>query len=521
MTPTLQAHEPVLRVERIGLVLGLVTATVLMWPLRHNVTDDAFIHLQYAKHLAQGRGPVFNNGEHVYGCTSPLWAAMLADAMAVGWNGLIFGRILGFIATLATIPMFLQLMRRGVRLPALRGFATLAWSANPWMLQWSTAGMETPLAVALTLAGFVAFTEGRSWGSRPVRTGALWALAALTRPEAVFLLALWAITLLVDTNNRTGLRRMLFGLVPPALIYGAWLLFARFFFGTFWPRSIAIHRVVPQGFEPGRFGEQLRIVMQTDGVLLVVMAAAFVFGGRALWERRPRTAQHALPWLFVLGMPLLYVARGIPPRSRYLVVLLPVLAWLAWRSADAWWLGSETESKARRTQATVFGFAVMALSLLLDLGVYRTMVLPGVQQSTAALHGSLMQWGSWFGRHAPADAVIASREVGALGFLSDRRVLDTTSLISPEMEPVLAASADPVARLAFPPGSRPTYIVDRASRAFDLTARSPYRAALTPLGHATAYVTGARVDSVYTFYRVNWGVFDTLHIAPPEPFPAR
>src|SRR5439155_1086413 len=131
------------------------------------------------------------------------------------------------------------LLRRTLLTPVLRAAATVAWASNAWMLRWSVSGMETPLAVALILAGFVAFTEGEQWGSRPVRTGALWALAALTRPEAVLLLVLWAVFLIVDTENRAGLRRLVFGAVPPIVIYGSWLLFARVYFGTFWPVTLA------------------------------------------------------------------------------------------------------------------------------------------------------------------------------------------------------------------------------------------------------------------------------------------
>ena len=51
--------------------------------LRTHVTDDTYVHLQYARHLAQGTGPVFHSGEHVYSCTSPLWAHA-PDAVALG-----------------------------------------------------------------------------------------------------------------------------------------------------------------------------------------------------------------------------------------------------------------------------------------------------------------------------------------------------------------------------------------------------------------------------------------------------
>src|SRR5439155_12684775 len=67
--------SPMTRVERWGLALALALVAALMVPLRGYLTDDTFIHLQYARHLAAGQGLVFNLGERVYGCTSPLWAA--------------------------------------------------------------------------------------------------------------------------------------------------------------------------------------------------------------------------------------------------------------------------------------------------------------------------------------------------------------------------------------------------------------------------------------------------------------
>ena len=42
------------RVERVGLITGLLLVLALMWPVRHYLTDDTFIHLQYARHLAPG-----------------------------------------------------------------------------------------------------------------------------------------------------------------------------------------------------------------------------------------------------------------------------------------------------------------------------------------------------------------------------------------------------------------------------------------------------------------------------------
>ena len=210
---------PLTRLERIGLIVSLLVAGALMWPVREQITDRTYFWIRYADQLAHGHGLVFNPNERIYNCTSPLPVTLVADGIALGLNGLAVARAFGIIASLVSIALFLQLMRRTVDSPAVRVLATLTWAAQAWMLQWSCVGLGTPLAMALVLAGFVAFTEGKQWGDRPVRTGALWSLAALASVGAVMLVVLWTIALLVDANNRAAIRRLVYGLAPVVGIY--------------------------------------------------------------------------------------------------------------------------------------------------------------------------------------------------------------------------------------------------------------------------------------------------------------
>ena len=510
-------NGPITRLERWALAGGVLLAAALMWPLRGYLTDDTFIHLQYARNVAAGHGLVFNLGERVYGCTSPLWVALLADAMSLGFDGLTAARALGVAATLASIGLFLQLMRRTVRTPSLRAAATLAWAGNAWMVRWSTSGMETPLAVALTLAGFVAFTEGEQWGSRPMRTGALWALAALARPEAVLLLLLWGVFLLIEADNRDGLRRLVFGTLAPVCVYGGWLLFARLYFGTFWPQTLVAKAAggVGLAYHAENLWRQVRIVGATDGLLAAVLLLALVFGGRRMWPG-VIPAQRLVPWAWVLALPALFSARGVPVLSRYLLPVLPVLGWLAWRAAERWWVG-EDPGPARRRLAAVLATTLAALVLAQNLVVYRSRVLPHVQSFSPALERSLVAWGRWFDRHTAADAVIATPDIGAIGYYGQRRIVDLAGLITPAMVPRLARGApeEAVSEFFFATFSRPDYLVDRAPERYALLTRSPYAACLTPLGHARLPNLGLTRPEpvVYSFYRVDWAVFDSLRAA--------
>ena len=506
--------QPMTWVERAGLVAGLVLAAALMWPIRAYLTDDTFIHLQYARHLAGGFGLVFNPGERVYGCTSPLWVTLLADGMLLGLDGLMVAKIVGALATLVSVGLFLQLTRRTLQDPWVRAVATVAWAGHAWMVRWSVSGMETALAVALTLAGFVAFTEGRMWGSRPVRTGALWSLAALTRPEAGMLLLLWGAFLLIDTDTRDGLRRLLAGTVPAVLIYGGWLLFAHFYFGTLWPQTLAA-KTVGGGSLVARSDDVkrlLELVISTDGALAALLVLALLAGGRALWPSRP-TAQRFLPWCWVVGVPLLYLARGVTVLSRYLLPVLPVLAWLAWRALERWWIG-ESASPARRRGARVALTVVAAVVVIQNAFVYRTRVVPQVETFTPALEQSLLRWGTWFHDHTGPEAVIAAPDIGAVGYASDRRVVDLAGLVTPEMVPFLMREPmeDAIAGFAFATFSRPDYLVDRDPDANGLLRRSHYAACLAPIGSSTVPNLGiARPEPMtYTVYRIDWAAFDSV-----------
>ncbi|NOT35183.1 MAG: hypothetical protein HOP12_13635 [Candidatus Eisenbacteria bacterium] len=511
--------QPIQPVERAGLVLGLVLAGVLMWFVRGYITDDTFIHLQYARNLATGHGLVFNVGERVYGCTSPLWVTLLADAMLLRIDGLWFSKMAGYAATLASVGLFLQLMRRTVTNPVVRAAATVAWASHAWMIRWAMSGMETPLAVALTLAGFVAFTEGRQWGSRPVRTGTLWSLAALTRPEAGLLLLFWGSFLLIDTDTRESLRRFVAGVLPPTLIYGAWLVFARFYFGTFWPQTLAAKAAGsgdPQ-FVLDNLGRTLKLIAATDGAYLVILALGLVFAFKLVFAARPANAQRFLPWCWVIGLPMLYNLRGVPVLSRYALPILPVLAWLAWRVVDRWWVGDAEASSARRRTGQVLACALALGVTVQNLVVYREKVVPQVQSFSPALRTSLIRWGRWFGAYTPPGTVIAAPDIGALGYYSQRRVIDLAGLVTPEMIPALvrAPMEDAVASFAFAAFSRPDYLMDRDPEAYGLLRRSPYARALTPLGVAAIPNLGiARpTPAVYSVYRIDWAVFDSLRAA--------
>ena len=510
------------RLRSVALPLAFVLMAALAWPLRGYITDDTYIHLQYAHHLAAGDGFVFNTGERVYGSTSPLWVLLIADLMAMGVDGLLASKLLGGAATLAALWLWATLLKQTLGSRWLCALATLGWAAHAWMLRWSLSGMETPLAVALVLGGLVAFTSTRPWGGRSRLASLLWSLAALTRPECGLLLLLWGALCVLEHGLAAGVRHALARLWPGLALQAGWLVFALLYFGSMFPNTLAAKAAGGEGwaYTAEQLLRQGAIVATTDGVLLVVLLLG---GAQTLWRGMrpaPRPFERWLPALWLVTVPVLYTVRGVPVLSRYLMPLLPVLAWLAWRLFDRAWLtlaaGASAGARAERTArlAVVTGAVVTALVLMQNLWTWQQVVRPQVASFSAGLRASLVPWGHWFAEHTPADAVIAAPDIGALGYLSQRRVVDLAGLVSPAMVPVLREmpQEDAIARFEFARFSRPEYLVDRASRPWDLVERSAWRAALAPLGHASLPNLGvARPDSaVYSFYRIDWAAYDSV-----------
>src|SRR5581483_9278008 len=160
--------------RRDDLIVGLAAAVPLAWMLarEHAIAgapgfplDDSWIHLHFARHLAEGAGFAYNLGQPVSGSTAPLWTLLLAaGALVVRRAALAFG---------------------APPAAALSAAVTLLWTgAFAWG---ALSGMEVMLAALLVGAALLALARDATWA-----TALAGALAALARPEAILLTPLLA-----------------------------------------------------------------------------------------------------------------------------------------------------------------------------------------------------------------------------------------------------------------------------------------------------------------------------------------
>lgn len=408
--------------------------------------DDAYIHFQYARAIAEGHPLRFQAGEPIStGATSFLWPALLAPFYLIGFRGesiLWIAWAFSFVAMGAlayeSYAIAKPLAGRGAAVGAaamVLAFGGLAWSA--------ASGMEVvPFAwlIAHTSRRAIDWAEGTRRDARALKwlialsfalplmrpEGALTSIAAgvvvsafprTTGPKgrlfgAPFLVAAVfpQILLLILTGSATTSTaqvKLLFGnpyyTLPDAAIANARTLVGQILNGDVWSAEF-----LPKG------GSSIACV----GLVAVA------------WRGHvsKRFVRAAFVLLFALSMfvPCFYVT-FLWNRLRYL-----------WPFAPGWFIGlaclgrscgdllARVDRRIAPAVATLFaGACAGSFVTRLDW------VLEDAAQSASGIDRQQAALGRWAHDNLPADARIGVNDTGAIAYFSDRKTFDVVGLTTP------------------------------------------------------------------------------------------
>ncbi|HZM17293.1 MAG TPA: hypothetical protein VFE28_14925, partial [Candidatus Krumholzibacteria bacterium] len=299
------------------LAAALVLAGAVSW--LHQATydfenDDAYISYRYARHWAEGMGPVFNPGERVEGYSNFLLVGILALVHRLGGDVVVASRSLGTLSLWGLVLLaYLFASRRLGRGPGLALAASLAMALHGGLACWARSGMETvPLAFALLLAQYVFLGELPRQRSH-WRSGLLFAVVALLRSDGFVHVGATALFLAVQRQHR---RRLWTLLLPFALITAPYFLWRWQYYGHFFPNPYYLRT-------GGDFHQQLRGLFYVAnfivpfGGLLLFAAPLLLF-----WLRDPErdTARTYLATAtIVFGAYVVWVGGDYMPMARFFV----------------------------------------------------------------------------------------------------------------------------------------------------------------------------------------------------------
>jgi arabinofuranosyltransferase len=411
--------------------------------------DDAYISLRYAENLSRGQGLVFNPGERVEGYSNFAWVVLAAAAMRAGLDPVAFTKGVGLVSGVVALLLSFLLARRTVPRPGMTPIVIAFYLAiSPVLVQHSVAGLETSFFAMLLVASVLV-------ASAPVtafrRAGLIILLfvLSLTRPEGPLMAAV--ILLVRALQNR--LAGGVFGDEPDweartvplegalkgraavidaaiyALLFGAYFVWRWSYFGVPFPNTY--YAKVSGGLHGLIDGAQytLDFLRDAGGPLFIGLALVPL----ALGPRRPAYASALAVVVAYFGFVLISGGDWMF-HYRFFAHVLPVLLALVAAGLDR--LLSLPKPGTLRAAIVYSGIAIVLLATTLSLGntelrIART-VLPALQRHNY-LSQNYEELGRWFHDNTPLGSTIAISDVGAVGYFSDRHIVDMFGLVDPHI----------------------------------------------------------------------------------------
>jgi hypothetical protein len=392
--------------------------------------DDSWIHQTYARNLALRGEWAFLPGQPSNGSTAPLWSALLAIGYLLRLAPYVWTYALG-----AVILWGLALLaERAVRhlVPACR--PRFPWAGMlmtlEWHLVWAAgSGMETLLHAALITFVLVRLTfERRNYFSLGLLTG----LSLWVHPDGITLLGPAVVAILL---GETSFKRRARALVNLGLGFGGlfalYLLFNLVLNGSPWPNTFyakqAEYVVLLQIPLLKRFG--LEAVQPLVGVGIALLPGALITAVTAI-HRRAWGLLAGMAWflgyigLYAWRLPVTY------QHGRYIIPAMP--AFFIWGLAGLAGSVFCTSSRWRWALSTFWKLST-GLLLLAFWGrgarVYA--------QDVAVIESEMVTVAHWVSANLPANALVATHDIGAMGYFRGHNLVDLAGLVSPNVIPFI------------------------------------------------------------------------------------
>lgn len=440
--------------------------------------DHSFITYRYAQHLAAGGGFAYNVGHPVLSeAVAPLYVLLLAVAAGFTPDLPLVSNVAGIVA-IALGALALYLIARPAGWPVAAAAAAF-YLLSP--LLWTTLGTETALWMALGL--WAIWAHGREWGNT---AAVLLACATLMRPEAAIL----AFALAADgVLNGRPLRLLPGGLYAGIVALGLLGIARSVEGGALLPAPPqAIGGLLP----PEAIGGDMLVGAARLGVALLAFSPlwAIVLPVAVCGAASLRGARWALPLLGWAGM---HLATLVMLRAAacvwHFAPLLPALGALI--GLGLHWIAAQV--KPRQMQRALNAL----LALLIAGAAAHTFYIMEAAPSYASSRGEALlpapveeghiQAALWLRDNTPPDALVGATQIGVLGYLSQRPLLDYYGRLQPEVRQALVRGD----RLWWLDEYQPSYLVLRSSERDALAALS----AQGDLWLSRAYAEVARFPS--------------------------
>jgi arabinofuranosyltransferase len=407
--------------------------------------DDAWIHLQFARNIAEGAGFSFNAGIPSSGSTAPLWTMVVAIPLAAGLGPIAGALVPGLVCYAMTALAAAALARRVLGSRSAGLLAGLAVAVAPRFVWAGVSGMEVPLYAGLVTLGLVMYLKAADGHRWRFAWGLLVGLAGCARPET-FLVAPILMTHWWWTGARDERGQLRAGWWHPiaacTAVVVAFVLFNERYGGhplpnTFYAKTYGMgtllslkegrpwDALIDASYYPFDFLDGLTRLLATQNLFLFgAMVTGLLSLAGALGEA---PAGGRIIVAILLLTPL--VKALVAPEPSILVHDGRYIAHLLVLTIVTCTAGFAALARVARPRWLVPVLAVGALAQLTNaLGRGADTYAAEVKN----INDLQLVTAHWLDTHTGRDARIATNDIGAMAFFTRRFIIDTEGLITPE-----------------------------------------------------------------------------------------
>jgi hypothetical protein len=394
--------------------------------------DDAWIHLTYARNLAEHGQWAFQLGQRSAGSTAPLWTVLLAIGFLFNLAPYVWTYLLGWVV-LTLLGVCAEKIARQL-VPSYK--SRLPWAALffvfAWHLTWSAvSGMETLLHALIIL---VVLGTLMTNSHRYLAMGVLSGLSIWVRPDGLTLLGpILFVGLLSETSWRSRAEAVSRTLLGFGSLFFPYLLFNMAFSGNPMPNTFYAKQAEYQAYwlsKPllERVSDYFWPILASPFLVLIPAAAWWLV--RSI---RARSWSSLASLIWFLGYFAIYFLR-LPAyqHGRYIIPTFPIL--YLWGVLG--FLELTSASQGNKYLVPLWRITTLVLVLAFQF--------IGARQNAYdvfLIESQMVRTAKWVQHNLPPDAKLAVHDIGALGFFASNPLVDMAGLTSPEVIPFIRDEA--------------------------------------------------------------------------------
>jgi arabinofuranosyltransferase len=398
--------------------------------------DDPWIHLQFAKNLVEyGSFSYFKNEIVTSGSTSPVYTLLLSLFFLILKNEFIISYVLGIVFGGLLVHITLKLLainfKNEILLAVIIAFLV---ALQPKLNLINVSGMETSMFIFLIAASLLAYHS-----KKMILLGILLGLTIWCRPDGFVLWIAVALDYFLRKyylKENINYKEILKAFFIAAVFAGGYFIFNYLLSGEILPNTYKAKLEYYQNNDRSLFleNEVLKYFSQDEFVLIWI---PFLIGavGIIISFFKKEKNDFLIYLLFIVGLIAVYYIK-LPFAHRFGRYLMPVIPFYLMIAVYGVKLILDFISNRSKKGSGLFPNFLFVVYTIAVIGIFINHNFKLLNELTFfnKYHNDRhVAAGKWLKENTDESDIIATHDVGALAFYSERKILDIAGLITPEL----------------------------------------------------------------------------------------